>query len=296
MKPSISLVVGSANPIYLSLFCESLKRYTKYPFELFIAVDNMTQERWAVVDWLYRFNEFANVKVQVLGAGFHGVGHNWNLGIKNTAGDWIGILNDDILFTDGWLDRLVDFMEAHPECGAVSPTWYWQGIPPVDVNTLSLENAWDTISAWNDEFSEKAKNYGTLHTGETNYGIQGCFFFLRRKALEKLSTDEVGVEPMPGLFDYQTFPGGNFEDNDMCMRLKRAGYNMRITHNVALHHWGSQTVARDDVKGQLGNFYQRNRPSFYKKWGISHRFSEPFSVHNSILIIGNDQYPLLGGD
>ena len=153
-----------------------------------------------------------------------------------------------------------------------------------------VDQLWSDLRPWNSAFSEQAVSYGDTHD-DINYGLQGCFFFLKREALEKMADTEQGTEPHPGLFDETTFPGGNWEDTDIAMRLNRAGYDMAITHSVALHHFGSQTVARQDVRAQLGDFYKDGLPKFYKKWGLDHLIGQQFMVHNSILSINGQNYP-----
>ena len=41
--------------------------------------------------------------------------------------DYFVLINSDIEVTDGWLQPLVDWMDAHPECGACAPKLHsWQ--------------------------------------------------------------------------------------------------------------------------------------------------------------------------
>jgi hypothetical protein len=76
------------------------------------------------------------------------------------------------------------------------------------------------------------------------------------------------------------------------MRLNRCGYDAQITHSCALHHAGSQTVARQDVRKELGDFPVLNKPKFFKKWSLEHRLGDQMMVHNSVVILnGQDEYP-----
>jgi len=76
---NIHLVTGTANPVYIHLFRQSLAKYTDYPYTLHIIADNGVEIAPPDVgDTITR-----------LGKGFHGVGHNWNLGIEQSTGaDW----------------------------------------------------------------------------------------------------------------------------------------------------------------------------------------------------------------
>lgn len=44
-----------------------------------------------------------------------------NLGIKNSSGEYVLILNTDIVIMDNSIDKLLEFMESHPEVALVGP-------------------------------------------------------------------------------------------------------------------------------------------------------------------------------
>src|SRR5947207_5071154 len=50
-----------------------------------------------------------------------GLGGGSNAGMRVAAGDWFLLLNSDAWATDGALERLVAFAEAHPEAAVVGP-------------------------------------------------------------------------------------------------------------------------------------------------------------------------------
>lgn len=286
---NIHLVTGTANPVYIQLFRQSLKKYTDHPYSLHIIADNGVKVEPLDPPMGGMCKELT---ITDLGPGFHGVGHNWNLGIDlalKGGADWIGIINDDVMFSQQWLSRLVEYLQhTDSRVGVVSPIWHWRGVHSVE--HLSPVEAWKWSEGWLDNYSNHAFAYGQQHAKETDRGIQGCFFFLRASAIKDLAQFEATIEPHPGKFDETTF-FANWEDNDLAMRLNRAGYTMEITHSVALHHFGSQTVARPDVKQQTGDFYKAGLPKFLNKWNLQHLAGKQFMVHNSIFIVGKEEYP-----
>ena len=287
---NFSLVVGTANPVYINMFLRSLAKYTTLPVEVFVVLDNQESDV-PFVEMTQDVRDAAknlSIKWEALGKGYHGVGHAWNYGIDRTSGDWVGIMNDDIFFTEKWLEQLTAFIETSVNLGVASPSWHWRGVP--NIEGLPPEHAWVLCEPWLEEYSKHAVSYGDVHKNDADYGIQGCFFFLNRHTLNVMAAREKGIENHPGRFDETSF-FANWEDTDMCMRMNRIGYDMRVTHSTALHHFGSQTVARSDVKAQTGDFYHKGIPVFYRKWGIQEHLGKQFMVHNSILTVDGHQYP-----
>lgn len=68
-----------------------------------------------------------------------------------------------------------------------------------------------------------------------------------------------------GGLDTRFWPG-NFEDDDYCLRIKLAGYDLLIAHDVFIYHAGGQTFT-----GQSFNYseiMQVNWQQFREKWGL----------------------------
>ena len=51
----------------------------------------------------------------------HGFAEGYNLAIKQTMYPYTVLLNSDVRTPQGWLNPLLDYMEAHPDVGAVMP-------------------------------------------------------------------------------------------------------------------------------------------------------------------------------
>lgn len=67
-----------------------------------------------------------------------------------------------------------------------------------------------------------------------------------------------------GLFDEDYTPG-NYEDDDLCVRALRAGFDTVIAQDVFIHHFGRSTF-----RGSRMKYYEivgRSKRLFHKKWG-----------------------------
>ncbi len=110
---SVSLVIPLYNQLDYTKQClESIARCTDQPYELII-VDNASTDGT---------QEFLRDVSAVVIANQHNLGcaKAWNQGVRASHGDVVGILNNDIVVTKGWIEGLVKFMEQEGH-GIVSP-------------------------------------------------------------------------------------------------------------------------------------------------------------------------------
>jgi tetratricopeptide (TPR) repeat protein len=86
---------------------------------------------------------------------------------------------------------------------------------------------------------------------------------------------------------------GFFEDDDLSVRVREAGYNLLVALNVFVHHYGSQTFRHlgIDCQEQLQTNFQR----FRDKWGpertagyrMLDKGASPLTIHDSQLTASN---------
>jgi GT2 family glycosyltransferase len=65
----------------------------------------------------------------------------------------------------------------------------------------------------------------------------------------------------------ERFDPGNYEDFDYSVRLRRAGYTLRVAESVWLHHQMHATMERLDGPQVIGSLLTTNRQKFVEKWG-----------------------------
>jgi Flp pilus assembly protein TadD len=82
--------------------------------------------------------------------------------------------------------------------------------------------------------------------------VVGVCMLMRRTMLEEI-----------GLFDTR-FGIGNFEDDDICLRARMAGYKVLWAKDAFVHHEGSRTFRSIDV--DYGGLMEENRGKFAAKW------------------------------
>ena len=95
----------------------ALKSHTRRPWEL-IVVDNGSTD--GTPDYLAGVSDMANVPVTVItNATNRGFPAAVNQGLKAARGEYLVLLNNDVVVTDGWLEQLIGLVNAKTglECG-----------------------------------------------------------------------------------------------------------------------------------------------------------------------------------
>ena len=133
------------------------------------------------------------------------------------------LLNSDTRVTGDWLGRLTRCLQAHPDAGTLTPfsnnaticSYPYEGWAGDEPGTLGLE-ALDAL------FAERLA--GAVI--EIPSGVGFCMY-VRRQCLDAV-----------GLFDELAFGRGYGEENDLCMRARKAGWRNLLCADVFVYHRG----------------------------------------------------------
>jgi GT2 family glycosyltransferase len=66
-----------------------------------------------------------------------------------------------------------------------------------------------------------------------------------------------------GMFDERFGPGG-YEDYDLCLRVKQAGYKIIIAHDVFVYHFGGKGYSDNNLDYE--KLRENNLSIFIDKW------------------------------
>lgn len=160
----------------------------------------------------------------------HQKGHN--IGFKNTSGEYILSMNADIVFLKDSISPLIQFMDAHPEAGIVSPKLL---NPDGTEQNICLRYSSFFTPFYRRTFlgnTKRGKQYlqKILMSDEIECGardverVQGSFMLIRRKALEKI-----------GYFDEQFFL--YYGDEDLCRRMHEKKYSVYYLPDIDVIHY-----------------------------------------------------------
>lgn len=170
-----------------------------------------------------------------------------NQGIQAASGKYILIANNDIVVTEGWLERLIEVAESDSKTGIVGPI------------SNEVSGVQKDKDANYESIDEMYRYANTVKEKNKNKVIQ----FPRVAFLCTLIKREV-IDRIGGLDE--RFSPGNFEDDDFCLRAQLAGYKTIIAQDVFIHHYGSKSFKAEGEKKYIERL-KTNQKVFVKKWG-----------------------------
>lgn len=245
-RPDVSIVILVRNNLAETRACiESIQAHT-HGYEC-IVVDNGSSDatpaylHTRVVDDPGRFVVARSQSNLGFAAGV-------NLGILLSAGERICLLNNDTVVPEGWLWRLGAMLDADPALGAVGPVTNAAGGTVQEVKVSEPLPA-HLYSADRRQFA------GHLAPARRVPRLVGFCILLSGRAMAAVG----GLDVRFGL--------GNFEDDDLGLRLQLAGFALGMVESVLVYHRGSSTFASEgiDYRASLMDGWK----VFKSKWGLA---------------------------
>jgi N-acetylglucosaminyl-diphospho-decaprenol L-rhamnosyltransferase len=240
---TVSIVSASRRDLLLAALA-SLERDVSGPLSVEVVVLDNASEDGSAAAVRERF-PWVHVVAEDRRAGF---GANHNRVIRATRGRYVYVLSHDAEVEPGSLQRLVAYMDAHPEAGVLAPrivypdgrpqpsAWRFPSPAHAALATLTLARA-GSVQSRGDE------------PRRVDWAM-GCALLLRRAALERV-----------GLFDERFFMYS--EETDLSRRLAAAGYETHFFPLVTVRHHDSRL--RVDVPRERINEEWRSRHRYWRK-------------------------------
>lgn len=244
-SPKVSIIVVTFNNLKYTKACFlSLLAFSKYPNYEVVIIDNNSTDK--TKDYLLEIKKkYPNTKV-VLNKNNKGFAAGCNQGVREASGNYLIFLNNDTIVTPNWIENLIEYLK-NKKVGLVGPvTNFMWNHQEIDINYRSIGS-----------MLVKSDNY-TKSNKERFFEVDNLAFFCiaaKKEVIKKV-----------GDLD-ERFGIGMFEDDDYCLRVRKAGYKMVCTKDVFVHHFGQISLL------SLGNneykkIYNENKEKFEKKWDI----------------------------
>ena len=235
----VSIVILGFNQVEYTRKCiDSIRRHTRQKYEL-ILVDNGSKDGTEEY-----FRSIQGAKV-IRNPENLGVSKGWNQGMRQAAGEYILILNNDIIVGPDWLENMVRLAESDPSIGLVGPRSNYiagpQIVPDVPYKQESEIQAF--ILKWQQEHDLSAAEFGF---------IKGFCHLIPRRVFAKV-----------GFYD-ERFGKGNFEDDDYCLRVRYNGFRALFADDVFIHHYGSVSFNQESVDWRA--LMIENQKKYEQKW------------------------------
>lgn len=241
-----SVIVPCCNQREFTRLCvAALARQTRPPWEL-VAIDNGSTDGTAAD--LAEIQASAAFPITILtnreNRGFPAA---CNQGLQAARGEYLVLLNNDAVVTDAWLDQLIALAESDPQIGMTGPVS--NNVSPAqrvaNVPYRDLEGMQQFAARW------RAEHRGQWRTVET---LSGFCLLIKRRVLEAVG----GLDERFGL--------GYYDDDDLALRVRRAGFTLAVACDLFVHHFGSRTFAGLGIATEP--LLAANRARFLAKWGL----------------------------
>lgn len=238
-----SIIILTYNNLNYNRIClESIKKYTTVGTYEIIIVDNNSTD--GTREWLKKQTDIKLI-FNDENVGFP-KGCNLGINIAEKDND-ILFLNNDTKVTPRWLDNLKICLYSDEKIGATaSITNNCSNYQAVSVPYIDIENMVD--------FADK-NNVSSQKKWEQKSRLIGFCMLIKREIINKIGT-----------FD-ERFTPGNFEDDDLCMRIIEAGYKLMVCNDSFIHHFGSTSFKKDYSK--FNDALRTNAQKFEEKWGFN---------------------------
>lgn len=242
----LSIVIVSWNTVVLLADClGSISTGTTGLEHHVIVVDNASTDDSAAMI----AREFPAVQL-IRNAENVGFARANNQGLRASAGHYVLFLNSDTRVPRGALSALVGFMDAHPDAGACSPR-----LARADGSTQPFAFGGDPTPTylcargWMRLIQHRAVHDWETRESQSVDWVSGACLLARRDAVLQV-----------GGFDENFFM--YFEDNDLCLRMRRAGWKILYNPKVTITHLGGSSMPPDQARQR---FYDASLRQFYAK-------------------------------
>ena len=246
-------IVNTNNRTLLEQCLESIYRTTqKIRFEIFV-VDNCSTDGSAEMVRT-RFPDVQLIQND------HNLGYpaSHNRALPRCTGRYVLVFNEDMIVQPDAFDRMVAFMDAHPDAGmlggrllnpdgSLQPScWPFPSLRSRFFRALYL-----------DKLLPRSSLVGAYYLGSWAYDsvrevdvVAGCCVLVRREVLDQV-----------GLMDERFFI--YFEETDWCYRTKNHGWKIYFSPDAEMIHYGGQTTSRQSAK--MATIYSQSLLKYFQK-------------------------------
>ena len=162
----------------------------------------------------------------------HGFAGGYNEGLRDISHKYVALVNSDIRGTDGWLDPLINLLESDPNVCAVQPKiladqspehFEYAGGSGGYIDRYGFPFCRGRI------FDHIEKDDGQYNSTEEVFWTSGAAMVMRTSVFKKL-----------GGLDASYF--AHMEEIDLCWRMKKLGYKLKVVPSSTVYHLGGGTL------------------------------------------------------
>lgn len=168
-----------------------------------------------------------------------------NLAMRSFSGRYFALVINDAIVTKNWLSNLLRCFESDPKIGMVTPG---------ASNVSNFQEISLPFSSY-DEMQKKAAAYNQSdpRKWEQRVRLVAIIFLLKREVVDLIGLDD------PGFFH-------DFEEDDLSVRVRRAGYKLMVCMDTFIHHDHDFRHGEDKDQAQFQASIEAGRQNFMDKY------------------------------
>ncbi|MCA8271941.1 glycosyltransferase family 2 protein [Burkholderia sp. AU30280] len=266
--PKVSIIIPTRDGGLLLKKCiHSIFDGTVYENLEIVVVDNQSSDR-ETVDFLKSLSQRGNVTILRYDFPFNYSSIN-NFAEKHASGDVLCFLNDDVEAIErDWLREMVSHA-LRPDIGAVgAKLLYADGF---------VQHA-GVVMGIGGFASHAHRLYPSTHPGyagraalvQNFSAVTGACMVMRREVFRAV-----------GGFDEENLPVA-FNDVDLCLRVREAGYRIVWTPYAVLHHFESYSRGDDQMSAEKRARFNREKSFMLARWNTD-QLNDPYYNQNLTL-------------
>ncbi len=250
--PLVSILIVTHNSAeFLRPCVESILRNTSYPSFEVVFVDNASTDATPQILEEYVARD-KRLRATLLATNLGFAGGN-NRAAREASGKYLIFLNVDTMVTPGWIERLLLHLQKDPSIGILCPVTNFAG------NEIKINV---NYTNWREMENFAAALANTKRGEKIVVAVAPLYCALMPRAVwERIGEMDTRYEI------------GMFEDDDLSVRVRQAGYGVYAAEDCFIHHFGQGSFSKLDSQ-TYNRIFEANRKRFEEKWTrswVAHR-------------------------
>ncbi len=173
-----------------------------------------------------------------------------NQGINASTSEHLVLMNNDVVVTERWLEKMLDFQQTHPRAGVIGVL--------TDTGTIQNYNGPKTrpLTKWTIESGDPFDYHNHLppiYREVTASCVPFSCVLMSKRMIQKV-----------GLLD-EDFSPGYGDDDDYCDRARLAGWRTVILLNVLVYHKHGATFYSEFQLAEMERIRKAHRELYFRK-------------------------------
>ena len=255
-NPLVSIIIPNKDSVDTLRECiDSVRRSTYRNYEIIIVENNSTEE----ATFAY-YRENPGLQVLTYRGGFNYSAIN-NLAVRQCRGEYVLLLNNDTkVITPDWLEKMLMFAQRH-DVGAVGAKLLYFD-DSVQHSGVLLGLGGIAGHKYCGAHRDAVGSYGENILMQEVSAVTAACMMMRKDVCEQVQGLDEGYAVA-------------FNDVDLCMKIRRAGYHIIWTPEAQLYHFESKSRGMEDTPDKLARFVSEE-DRFHSRWQKELDRGDPF--------------------